>query len=227
MWIALKLKTGLAAIAVAAPLLAPTGAPVDETIAASGAAPGMVTLSPGAVLHRPAGDFSRDRRPVAPPLRTVRIEKPLMIMERQVTAAEYSRCVEAGACPALPGASSPDRPVVGVSWRDATAYAAWLSQATGDHYRLPTDEEWALAAGERMRNEGIAETDANNPAARWLARYDAESSREKAVKEPQPIGTFGANAHGLLDVAGNVWEWTDSCFVRATIEADDEIRPTL
>ena len=44
-----------------------------------------------------------------------------------------------------------DRPAVQVSWRDADAYAAWLSRQTGETYRLPTDEEWAYAAGSRYQ----------------------------------------------------------------------------
>jgi formylglycine-generating enzyme required for sulfatase activity len=49
------------------------------------------------------------------------------------------------------GPAAADRPVVKVSWRDARAYAAWLSQETGEHYRLPTDEEWAHAAASRLQ----------------------------------------------------------------------------
>jgi formylglycine-generating enzyme required for sulfatase activity len=83
-------------------------------------------------------------------------------MRHQVTAAEYGRCVEAGVCPMIDrGPAAADRPVVKVSWRDAQAYAAWLSRETGEHYRLPTDEEWAHAAASRFKDDALPET--NDP----------------------------------------------------------------
>jgi formylglycine-generating enzyme required for sulfatase activity len=228
MLLALKLKTGLAVL-LAAPL-ALSGMPASDAPRAGGnAAVEMITLAPGDVSYRAAGDFARAGRPANASVRAVRIDKPLTIMAHQVTAAEYARCSAAGACPRLPTSDSPpDRPVVGVSWRDATVYAAWLSRETGERFRLPTDREWAYAAGNRYHDDVLPEGDANDPSRRWLARYEAESERGKpADAAPQPIGTFGANDHGLLDVGGNVWEWTDSCFVRGAIEADGEVRATL
>jgi formylglycine-generating enzyme required for sulfatase activity len=111
-----------------------------------------------------------------------------------------------------------------VSWRDASAYAEWLSRRTGETYRLPTDEEWALAAGSRWQDDGIA-VDDNDPSRRWLARYEREANLKgaEADAETRPIGAFGANENGLLDVAGNVWEWTNTCFLRAEIDAAGRI----
>ena len=106
-----------------------------------------------------------------------------------------------------------------MSWRDADAYAAWLSRKTGETYRLPTDEEWAYAAGSRYQDDGLP-VDDNDPSKRWLARYEREAdlkSREIDGK-PRPFGAFGANENGLLDVAGNVWEWTNTCFVRTALD---------
>jgi formylglycine-generating enzyme required for sulfatase activity len=194
--------------------------------------PDLVELGPGAFRYRDPGDVWRDGQPTSAPLQTVRIPGGLRIMRHQVTAADYQRCVKAQACLAIDGAidgeAAPDRPVVKVSWRDADAYAAWLSRSIGLPFRLPTDREWAYAAGSRFSDEEPASAQGADPGRRALARYDKDADRNRGGdpgpgpafgKTPQPIGTFGANEHGLLDVAGNVWEWTDTCFVRTTLDA--------
>jgi len=61
----------------------------------------------------------------------------------------------------------------------------------------------------------VARRDANDPSKRWIARYERESERGPADAETRALGSFGANENGLLDTAGNVWEWTSACFVRS------------
>jgi hypothetical protein len=142
--------------------------------------PGLIDLQPGAISYRAAGDFTRGGKPAEAPIVAIRLERPLAIMRHQVTAGDYQRCVLAAACQPLAAdvAVSDELPAVKVSWRDADAYAAWLSRGTGQHYRLPTDEEWAFAAGSRYRDDGVA-VDANNPAKRWLARFEREAARQE------------------------------------------------
>ena len=193
--------------------------------------PDLVELGPGAIRYRDPGDVWRDGQPTSAPLQTVRIPGGLRIMRHQVTAADYQRCVKAQACLAIDvdEQAAPDRPVVKVSWRDADAYAAWLSRSTGLPFRLPTDREWAYAAGSRFSDDAEpASAQGADPGRRALALYDKDAARNAGRgpglgpglgKTPQPIGTFGANEHGLLDVAGNVWEWTDTCFARTTLDA--------
>jgi formylglycine-generating enzyme required for sulfatase activity len=112
-------------------------------------------------------------------------------------------------------------PMVGVNWHDAEAYAAWRSKVTGLAFRLPTDREWAFAAAESVKDEAGPLVDPSDPAQAWIARYEAESARAATlVLAPQPVGAFGRNSNGLLDVGGNVWEWTSSCFVRATLDGE-------
>jgi len=220
MLIAFKFKLALACVAglagplAAIPLLSERGArdasaPVEQA---------MVELKTGTVSYRTAGDFRRAGKPAEQPLTTLRMERPLAIMKHQVSAADYQACVDAGACRALDRGVTvaTDRPVVQVSWHDAEAYAAWLSDQTGDRYRLPTDEEWAFAAGSRFRDDGLA-VDDNDPSRRWIARYERESGRDDD-SATRSFGAFGTNENGLLDLAGNVWEWTATCFERRVLD---------
>ncbi|MBK1624947.1 SUMF1/EgtB/PvdO family nonheme iron enzyme [Afifella marina] len=196
-------------------LVAPASAADETTDDAA-----FVRIESQEVAYRPSGEFLRGNHPVDPPLAKIRPERAFFIMKRQVTRGEYSACVAAGACRALDEAGDAALPLVGVSYDDAMAYAAYLSEATGDHYRLPSDEEWAIAAGSRFHDDGLGvTTDTDNPAERWLASYDAEAARARKVEaEPRPIGSFGENENGLLDVSGNVWEWTSTCFTRHRLD---------
>jgi len=149
-------------------------------------------------------------------------------MNRQVTAGEYARCADDGGCAKIPRASPmADRPMVGVSWRDATAYAEWITSKTGVLHRLPTDEEWVFAAGNKALDEALPLVDPIDPAQAWIARYEAEANRARpGAVDPQPVGSFGRNEYGLQDIGGNVWEWTNTCFLRMTLEPAGAARAT-
>jgi formylglycine-generating enzyme required for sulfatase activity len=185
-------------------------------------APAMVALQPRPFYYRLAGEFTHDGKPVNAPLRMARLDRTLTIMAYQVTAADYQRCVLDGACPlAEPVANPSDRPAVRISWHDADAYAAWFSRRLGAKYRLPTDEEWAFAAGSRFHDDGYVETTAE-PAERWLRQYEREADRDDVFDTAvHAIGSFGANENGVFDFAGNVWEWTNTCFVHQTSSRAD------
>lgn len=185
-----------------------------------------VTVAPGAFGFRLSGEYLRDGRPVDAPRRTVTFRRGFDIMKDQVSAAGYAACVAEGACEATEGGNaSATLPVTGVSYRDATAYAAWLSAKTGETWRLPTDEEWAFAAAERLNDDALGPVqDTANPAERWLARYRAEASAAgQRDTEPKPLGHFGLNGKGLADIAGNVWEWTSTCYMRATMSENGKV----
>lgn len=215
MLIAIKLKLAVAAGLLAAPVMVHSLAPATVATETE-----FAEISPADFDYRMAGDFSRSGRSVEGPHATARLTTKLRIMKRQVTVAEYRRCSDAGACARIAVTDArPDTPMVGVSWHDAEAYAAWMRRTTGLNYRLPTDQEWTFAAGERVRHELAPLVDPADPAQAWIARYEAESARAGSVTvAPQPIGTFGENSNGLLDVGGNVWEWTETCFIRATLD---------
>ncbi len=190
--------------------------------AGAGLAPQTVTLPPGNVSYRAEGHFFIDNKPVDAPMVEGRIEAPLTMMKYQVTAADYALCVAEGACekaePRNHGTG--DIPVTGVHFNDANAYAAWLSDKTGQTWTLPSDREWAYAAGSRLVDDALGVDDTTNPARRWLVNYQKETER-KAEADPTPkiIGTYGENENGLADIGGNVWEWTDTCHRRVHVDA--------
>jgi len=121
---------------------------------------------------------------------------------------------------ANPGFTQGDNyPVVCVSWNDATAYAQWLSQQTGRAYRLPTEAEWEYATragtttarywGENpdlaCSYANVADRTAQQTYPNWTIHNCTDG-----YTYPAPVGSFTANAWGLHDVLGNVWEWTCS-----------------
>jgi len=184
------------------------------------AAATLVTIKAGVLRYYPPGEFLQDGRPVTPTPVNVRIERDFQIMRRQVSQAEYAACVSAGACQALDavqrGGAARDLPVAGVNWLDAQAYAGWLSARSGQIYRLPTYAEWAYAAGPEFVEEFVADTvDGSDPAQRWLAEYELKSRRKQdSGAQLCTFGSFGVNGYGVLDMQGNVWDWTDSCHTR-------------
>ncbi len=120
----------------------------------------------------------------------------------EVSRAAFGRCVRAGACapPRDLGERfrDEDAPVVGVSWMQARAYCGW---ARG---RLPTEREWEKAA---RGTDGRTFPWGEEPPT--AARAVFGRGREGA---PDPVGgrPAGASPYGALDLAGNVWEWTES-----------------
>ncbi len=215
----LTTSLGLLFMAGAAALL--LAAPVRRPAAPTFPLPQTAIVPAVTLLHRLDGEYSRAGQPVDAPRVTIRL-RDLEIMRYQVTAADYARCVADGACKRLDKpAPRGDLPVTGVSHSDATDYAAWLSRETSTVWRLPSDREWAQAAGSRFVDDarGI-DPDGANPARRWLADYDRETNRKAASDPvPRPVGSLGANEHGISDIAGNVWEWTQSCLRRVSLDA--------
>jgi len=222
MLFALKFKLAVVVAAgLASPLAVTPWLPSSSQTQIASDLAAFVVLQPGVLSYRAPGDFTHAGKQVAAPLLLVKFAQPFAIMQRQVSSADYQRCVDDAGCRSLnPGANvNADRPVVQVSWHDAEAYANWLSRKTGERYRLPTDEEWAFAAGSRFKDDGLP-VDEGDPSKQWIARYEREANRETPATDSalRPFGGFGRNEHGLLDLSGNVWEWTSTCFVRTVLD---------
>jgi formylglycine-generating enzyme required for sulfatase activity len=97
------------------------------------------------------------------------------------------------------------QPVIDVSWEQATAYAAWLSEKTGKRYRLATEAEWEYAARAGTTSDyywGDGKEDPKNFA--WY--YQNSDGKTHPVAEKKP------NDFELFDMSGNVWEWVQDCY---------------
>jgi serine/threonine-protein kinase PpkA len=91
-----------------------------------------------------------------------------------------------------------DHPVVCVSWNDAKAYTDWLSKRTGEHYRLPTQQEWLRAAQASVMASGCG-------------NGNFSDACEDGYANTAPVGRFPSTRFGLYDVVGNVAVWTADC----------------
>jgi formylglycine-generating enzyme required for sulfatase activity len=204
-------QTGLLTL----PAVAPAGTP--ET----------VVIAPRSYAYRATGEFLRNGASVDGPLVALDDPPPLEIMKYQVSAADYAACVADGGC----ALAEPRRrgignvPVTGVSFRDATDYADWLTRRTGARWRLPTIEEWTFAAGSKTVDPALGlETDAADPAERWLLQYEREAALgDRALATPEPLGSFGVNEFGVADLSAVVWEWTATCASRTTVDATGNV----
>ena len=138
---------------------------------------------------------------------------------------------------------SPDHPVVNVTWKEADAFCKWLTDKerksgnlkSTESYRLPTDTEWSKAVGlpaesgatpeERdMRVEDVYPWGTQWPPPAGAGNFAGEETVTELPIEgyndkfpnTSPVGSFRANASGLYDMGGNVWQWVQDSFDGST-----------
>ena len=147
--------------------------------------------------------------------------KAFLMSATEVTFDQWDTCVAAGGCddsgPRSAGGDNGwgrgSRPVIEVSWEDAQQYVKWTSAKTGEQYRLPTEAEWEYAA----RAGSETKYSWGNAASHDYANYGTDSCCDGLAKGKDkwkytsPVASFAANAFGLYDMHGNVWEWTQDC----------------
>ena len=179
-----------------------------DTMASGGESPEMVVI--------PAGRFrmgcmsGQDCFDVEQPVHEVTIPEAFEVSKYEVTFAQWDACVAGGGC----GGYRPDdegwgrgtRPVINVSWDDAQAYVSWLSRQTGEVYRLLSESEWEYVARAGTSTAyswgnaiGSNRANCDGCGSQWDDRQTA------------PVGSFQANAFGVHDMHGNVWEWVEDC----------------
>ena len=172
--------------------------------------PELVVVPAGSfMMGSPEGEEYRSN--AEGPLHEVRIDYPLAVGAYAVTFDEWDACVSDGGCrgyrPDDEGWGRGARSVINVNWEDAQMYVKWLSWKTGKGYRLLSESEWEYVAR--------AGTDTSywwgNEIGRNRANCDGCGSRWDNEKT-SPVGSFSANAFGLYDVHGNVYEWIEDCW---------------
>ena len=99
-------------------------------------------------------------------------------------------------------------PVVGINWHDAGLYLHWLSQQTGQLYRLPSEAEWEYACRAGTRGAFSFGDSISTQLANYDGHYTYNGSPRGLFRNgSSEVGSFAANPWGLFDMHGNVWEW--------------------
>lgn len=191
----------------------------QDTLKDGAKGPEMVLIEGGALLM--GSDPNVDSNESEQPQHNVTIE-PFYIGKYPVTFAEYAVFAQITGRRQPPddgGWGRDRRPVINVSWKDATAYCDWLSEQTGKRYSLPSEAKWEHAARAGIRSRwywGDNEENAGDCA--WF---------ESNANRTQPVGGKQPNDFGLYDMAGNVWEWVQDCWHGDYSNAPDDGRAWL
>ncbi len=177
---------------------------IQDSLSSGGDAPKMVVIPAGKFLMGSSGSRYSEETP----RREVTVEK-FAVSQYEISFTEYDKFAEAT------GRKKPDslymdkntHPVIFVSWDDAYYYTKWLSEQTGQKYRLPSEAEW----------EYMASSGKKTPF--WWG-FDEEPNKAHCFgcgtgldpRKPTKIGSFDPNPFNVYDTAGNVSEWVHDCW---------------
>jgi len=240
-----------------------------DAMAGGGRGPAMTVIPHGA-FRMGAGPDDAAARPEERPTRPIRFNLGLAVSRREITVGEFRRFVQAtgyrarstrrGFSTAYDERSgnlvrrgnvdwssdyagrpaADDAPVVHVSAKDAAAYAEWLSEQTGERYRLPSEAEfeYAVRAGEAgpfpwgdrppppRTGNFTGALDRSPTGRRWRNAFEGYSDEAWG---PAPVGSYLPNRFGLHDLVGNVSEWVADCwhdnYRRAPRDAEAWVNP--
>jgi formylglycine-generating enzyme required for sulfatase activity len=205
-----------------------------------------LTLIPAGEFQMGSPDADRDAEGDEKPQHRVRITRPFYLGIHEVTRGQFRRFVEEtgyqteGEKDGKGGwhwnevtrkweqnanwswrravfEQSDDHPVIHVSWRDAVAFADWLSRKEEKTYRLPTEAEWEYAcragtttryySGDDPETLASAGNVADATARSMFASFSYAIAARDGFVDTAPVGRFRPNGFGLFDMHGNVWEW--------------------
>lgn len=176
--------------------------------------PQMTAIPPG-IFRMGSPDSEPERSVSEGPQRMVNVAA-FELGKHEVTFDEWDACVADGGCAHWPddrGWGRGQRPLINVSWNDITQeYLLWLNKKTGKTYRLPSEAEWEYAA----RAGTSTRFHTGNCITTAQANFDGNAPapgcpKGENRKQTLPVGSFTANAFGLHDMHGNVWEWVQDC----------------
>mgnify|MGYP003947196093 CR=1 FL=1 len=183
---------------------ATVGKTIQDSLKSGGKGPLMVVIPAGKFAMGSTSSKNSDERP----RHDVTVEQ-FAVSQYEITFAQYDLFAKAK------GKKTPDslyldretHPVIFVSWDDAYYYTKWLTEETGQKYRLANEAEWEYLASTGKKTTY------------WWG-YDEEPNRAHCFgcgtnldpRKPTKIGSFEANAFGLYDTSGNVAEWVHDCW---------------
>ena len=180
---------------------------VGDTFRDCATCPEMVVVPSGSFMMGSPVD-EKGRYDNEGPQHRVTISKPFAVGKYEVTVGQFEEFVNETKHPndewrnLVLFEQSANHPVVNVSWEDAKAYTEWLSAKTGQNYRLLSEAEWEYAA--RAGTTTVYHFGAN--VTHEQANY-GDANQGTVI-----VGSYPANAFGLYDMHGNVWEWMEDCW---------------
>ena len=176
---------------------------IGETFRDCATCPEMVVVPAGEFMmgtpEEKIGKWNTDERPQ----HQVTISRPFAVGKYEVTVEQYAEFVRETKHEDEGCGEANNHPVACVSWNDTQAYLEWLSMKTGQNYRLLSESEWEYA------------TRAGTTTAYYFGSmiYRSQANLENSnIYGTTPVGSYLANAFGLYDMHGNVWEWVEDCW---------------
>jgi formylglycine-generating enzyme required for sulfatase activity len=207
------------------------GSVFSDPLKSGGRSPEMVIVPDGAFrMGDPDGTLSEK------PARIVTITQPFAMSRTEVSIAAYLQFVRATGHPLNEKIQTemPDNAVNYVSFADAAAYAAWLTEQTGYKYRLPSEAEWEYATRAGSETDYFYGDDplqlckygnvADLATRERFREWDVLACNDGRVR-PGPGGEYDPNPFGLYDVYGNVSEWVLDCGMPAYARAPSDGSP--
>jgi formylglycine-generating enzyme required for sulfatase activity len=176
----------------------------------------MVTVQPGrGIIGSSLNELKRQR--FEGPQTEFSIPYRFEVGKFEVTFDDWNNCLAGGGCkgyrPKDKGWGQGRRPVTNVSYNDVQSYIRWLNRSTGLRYRLLSEAEWEYVAkaggdGPFATGAAISAQDANFDGAHPYG----VNKPGRYLRKTLPVGSYPANALGLHDLHGNVYEWVADCW---------------